>query len=235
MLWFLQRNSPNIFYQFSFLQTRKKRNKLLFLFMALIWNRHLCEHCFLLLLNKTWWKHENMYFPVQSSDTGDERAPDELQEEPGEWIKGQWGMNQGAERAVLFPKGAVCAGCLCRPSWDRAWRGLLCSFSSSRQSSPYCWASETETSWAKIHRILKCCICLPLLFNMHFLMALPSQFVFQNRDFPAHNWWTACRSLSSEPRRTHVAFLSTLSIYMSRYFFFPCYFSFQSAEYVIGI
>lgn len=53
MLWFLQRNSPNVFYQFSFLQTRKKSNKLLFLFMALIWNRHLCEHCFLLFLNKT--------------------------------------------------------------------------------------------------------------------------------------------------------------------------------------
>lgn len=138
MLWFLQRNSPNVFYQFSFLQSRKKSNKLLFLFMALIWNRHLCEHCFLFFLNKTC-----TYCTKQGSvTTGTERAPDVLQGRA-------WGMNQGAEICSL-PYGAVCAGCLCWPSWDRAWRGLLCSFSLSWQGSPYCWASETEKSWVKL-------------------------------------------------------------------------------------
>lgn len=129
MLWFLQRNSANVFYQFSFLQTREKRNKLLFLFMALIWNRHLCEHCFLLSLNKTWCRHENMYFTGTkqgSVTTGDRELLMCCREELG---------NESRSReSCSLPEGAVCADCLCWPSWDMAWRGLLCSL--SWQSSP---------------------------------------------------------------------------------------------------
>lgn len=148
MLWFLQRNSANVFYQLSFLQTKEKKNKLLFLFMALIWNRHLCEHCFLLSLNKTWCKHENMYFTAQSRaqwPLGTERAPDVLQGGAGGWIEEQ--------KAVPCLRELCVQVCLYWPSWDRAWRGLLRSL--SWQSSSYCSASETEKSWVKFHTIKK--------------------------------------------------------------------------------
>lgn len=233
-LWFLQRNSANVFYQLSFLQTREKRNKLLFLFMALIWNRHLCEQSFILSLNKTWCKHENMFF------TGTKQGSVTTGDWESSWCAAResWGMNQGAESSSL-PEGAVCAGCLSWPSWDRAWRGLLCSLSC--QSSPCCWASETEKSRVKLHSILKNYLRLPPYFLTcasscpflpHLFSKIPPE---ADWSFPVHNWWTACRSLSWEPQRTQVALISTLSVSMPGYFFLPCYFSFQSAEYVAGI
>lgn len=105
---------------------------------------------FLLWLNKTWWKHENIYFTgsKKSSVTpGDWELLMGCREEPGKWFKEQ--------RAVLWLR-ELCVHLVCAaPSQGRAWTGLLCSFSLSWQSSLYCWASETEKSWVKFHSILK--------------------------------------------------------------------------------
>lgn len=117
MLWFLQRNSSNVFCQFSFLRARKKKNKLLFSLMAPIWNRHLCEHCFPLSLNKTWW-NELYWYKAGLSDHWGLGAPQVLQGRA-------WGMKSRSRE--LFSDWGSCVGGLSVLTRPETGLGEVCS------------------------------------------------------------------------------------------------------------
>lgn len=68
----------------------------------------------------------------------------------------------GSQRGLSCAQGAVCADSLCWPSWD-GLETFPCSFSLSWQSSPYCWASDTEKPSVKFHSILNNFLCLSFL------------------------------------------------------------------------